>query len=174
MDCKTVRSLLVPYLDGELAPARVAWIDAHLEICDDCRAGRELLSSQGQDLAALPPAPLPASLHDSLWQNMDQNLASALDQLEADAPAPVPAVAPPPPRNVRLSRSAIFAYAAVLGLAVAFGLWRHDAASSAEARVQALRVELERAERLQASPQPMPTRSSQFQTAAYTRGRGHL
>lgn len=174
MDCKTVRSLLVPYLDGELAPAQVAWIDAHLEICDDCSAARGLLSQQSASLAALPPPPMPASLTDSLWDRMDQDLAAALDDLEQSAPPPQPAVAPRAALQVRLSRKAIFAYAALLGLAVAFGLWRHDAAATAEARVQTLRMELERVERLQASPRPMPVRSSSFQTAAYSRGRGHL
>jgi|GEM_PF-1414860 len=174
MDCKTVRSLLVPYLDGELAPAQVAWIDAHREICDDCSAAVALLSSQGEALAALPPPPLPGNLAEDMWGRMDDALARELDAFEARAPAPQPAIAPPPPRNVRLSRTAIYAYAALLGLAVAFGLWRHEAAASAEARVQALSVELERAERLKASPKPLPQRSSSFTTAAYTRGRGHL
>ncbi len=177
MDCATVRSLLVPYLDGELAPAQVAWIDAHREICDDCNAAAAQLSAQGQLLAALPPPPLPSKLAEDLWSRMDARLGAELDAMEQAAPStpPAPKRRVPRPEIIRLSRRAIAVYAAVLGLAVAFGLWRHDAAATAEARVQDLRVQLERAERLRADPRPMPVRaSSDYQTASYVRGRGHL
>jgi predicted anti-sigma-YlaC factor YlaD len=171
MDCKTVRSLLVPYLDGELAPAQVAWVDAHREGCASCNAAMARLSAQGRLLDSLPPPPMPPRLAAGLWARMDEALAGELHTLET-APAPQITVAAPP-RN-RLGRRALTLYAAVLGLALAFGLWRHDAASTAEARVQDLRMKLERAERLRASPSSLPSASGSYQTAAYVPGRGHL
>jgi hypothetical protein len=174
MECQTVRSLLVPYLDGELAPAQIDWIDAHCAICDDCRAAAALLSRQSEILAALPPPPMPSQVASALWNQLDADLAPALSQMEAHASPILNAPQAAFRNKVRLSRRTIAGYGALLCLAVAFGLWRHDAAATAEANVQTLRVKLERAERLQASPRPLPARTSGFQTAAYTRGRGHL
>jgi hypothetical protein len=59
-------------------------------------------------------------------------------------------------------------------MAMAFGVWRHDAAERAEARIQALRMELERVERLQASPRPVRSSSGGYQTASYRQDRGHF
>jgi anti-sigma factor RsiW len=174
MECQTVRSLLVPYLDGELAPAQIDWIDAHCAICEDCRTAAALLSRQSEVLAALPPPPMPSQVASALWNQLDADLAPALSQMEAHASPVLNAPQMAFRDKVRLSRRAIAGYAALLCLAVAFGLWRHDAAATAEANVQTLRVKLERAERLHASPRPLPARTSGFQTAAYTRGRGHL
>ena len=177
MDCKTVRSLLVPYLDGELAPAQVAWLEAHRELCEGCRSAAAVLAAQSVQLQALVPPPLPTRLSDALWEPMDRRLASALDQLEAqvsptEPTTPVGSMGPRLP--VQLSRKAVFAYAAVLGMAMAFGVWRHDAAERAEARIQALRMELERVERLQASPRPVRGSSEGYQTVSYHQDRGHF
>ena len=175
MDCKTVRNLLVPYLDGELAPAQVAWIEAHLDTCPDCRAVLADLSAQGRLLEALPPPAMPPDLAAGLWTRMDAALASELDSLETQPTAqPQRDVSPPAATRKRTDRRALALYAAILGLAVAFGLWRHDAAATAEARVQDLRMKLERAERLRASPTSLPSASGRYKTAAYVPGRGHL
>ena len=174
MDCQTVRNLLVPYLDGELAPAQVAWVDAHREVCPSCAAAMARLSAQGSLLSTLPPPPMPPRLAADLWKRMDAALDGELRTLEESPHTPPSQRAPAPSTRNRLDRRAIALYAAVLGLAVAFGLWRHDAASTAEARVQDLRMKLERAERLRASPTSLPSASGSYQTAAWVPGRGHL
>lgn len=175
MDCKTVRSLLVPHLDGELAPAQMEWIRAHLEGCAICSDAAARLTAQHTRLTALRPPPMPEGLSAELWQSMDARLSTELARLDepnrptALATAPLPSTTPS-----RLPRKAFALYAAILGLAVAFGLWRHDAAATAEARVQDLRLKLERAERLRGTPRQMPSAIGNYKTAAYVPGRGHL
>ena len=175
MDCKTVRSLLVPYLDGELAPAQMAWIDAHQRTCPACSALAARLKAQGSRLAELPPPPMPERLSSELWQSMDAHLEVELSQLHTDVHPPSnDTIATRGPSHIRLTRRSLTLYATLLGLALAFGLWRHDAAETAEARVQSLRIKLERAERLRASPSAMPSAVGNYKTTAYVPGRGHL
>lgn len=175
MDCKTVRSLLVPHLDGELAPAQTEWIRAHLEGCAVCSDAAARLAAQNTHLTVLRPPPMPEGLSAEIWQSMDASLETELARLDQ----PHDSAARAPRSDLRRShskmpRKAFALYAAILGLAVAFGLWRHDAAATAEARVQDLRLKLERAERLRATPRQMPAAIGNYKTAAYVPGRGHL
>ncbi|MBO86880.1 MAG: hypothetical protein CL927_16145 [Deltaproteobacteria bacterium] len=175
MECKTVRSLLVPYLEGELAPAQMEWIAAHQQSCPACSAVEAKLRAQGDLLAALPPPPMPERLSSGLWQSMDAHFTEELARLETEThSASTPAIEASSSAHIRLTRRSLTLYATILGLALAFGLWRHDAASTAEARVQALRIKLERAERLRASPSAMPSAIGNYKAAAYAPGRGHL
>jgi len=173
MDCHTVRNLLVPYLDGELAPAQAAWIEAHHEVCEPCCAATARLEAQSVQLSALPPPNMPGGLARDLFAQMDATLEAELDRMER-APAPAPVVAPPPPRFHRVSRVGLAAYATLLGAALAWGWWSHEVAADALVREQAMRMELERAERLRAMPVPLPQDTQQYRTVAHSRGRGHL
>ena len=175
MDCKTVRSLLVPHLDGELAPAQMEWIRTHLEGCAVCSDAAAKLTAQHTHLTVLRPPPMPEGLSAEIWQSMDARLATELAHLDEPNGSASLTTAPVHRRSTsRLPRKALALYAAILGLAVAFGLWRHDAAATAEARVQDLRLKLERAERLRGTPRQMPSAIGNYKTAAYVPGRGHL
>jgi len=171
MDCHTVRSLLVPYLDGELAPAQAVWIEAHHEVCEPCCAATTRLKAQSAQLATLPPPAMSGGLAHDLFAHMDADLEAELDRI-AHAPAPM-AVAPPPKQH-KVSPMGFVAYAAVLGAALMWGWWGHDAASTANTQVEAMRVELERSERLRARALPLPQDAQQYRTVAHSRGRGHL
>lgn len=172
MDCKTVRSLLVPYLDGELAKAQVSWIDAHLAGCECCSAIRNRLEAQSEKLAALPPPAMPDGLARDLFARMDAELDAELDQL-THVPVPSSPVRPQPAPV--LSRMSVVAYATVLGAALAWGWWSHEVAADALGREEAMRVQLERAERLRAVPLPLPSAQlPQYRTVSHSPGRGHL
>ncbi len=172
MDCHTVRSLLVSYLDGELAPAQAVWIEAHQEVCEACSAATARLKAQSAQLARLPPPAMSDGLARDLFARMDIDLDAELDGM-THTPTPA-AVAPRPARPHRLPSMAVVAYAAVLGAALAWGWWGHDAASTANTQVESMRVKLERSERLRARALPIPQDVDQYRTVAHSRGRGHL
>ena len=173
MDCQTVRSLLVPYLDGELAPAQVAWVESHCEVCASCRVARQLLQSQSLKLATLPPAPMSDSLARELFVRMDSQLESELDRF-AHAPAPAPLRTPAAQTTHYVSRLGLAAYVSLLSAALIWGWWNQEVAADALVREEAMRVQLERAERLRAIPMPLPQQTPQYRTVAHSRGRGHL
>mgnify|MGYP000524517344 CR=1 FL=1 len=131
------------------------------------------LEAQSVQLSALPPPNMPGGLARDLFAQMDATLEAELDRMER-APAPAPVVAPPPPRFHRVSRVGLAAYATLLGAALAWGWWSHEVAADALVREQAMRMELERAERLRAMPVPLPQDTQQYRTVAHSRGRGHL
>jgi anti-sigma factor RsiW len=54
-----LRAELTAYLDGALAPARRAEVEAHLLGCPSCRAELDRLALAFAALAALPPPPAP-------------------------------------------------------------------------------------------------------------------
>jgi len=54
MTCARVRSLLSPYLDGDLAPAPARAVGGHLESCPDCARRYDSLQETLEMLADLP------------------------------------------------------------------------------------------------------------------------
>jgi mycothiol system anti-sigma-R factor len=55
MTCQSVRSLIEPYLDGELDAAQHAEIERHLSECPNCEATHGRLSDLRSDLRTLAP-----------------------------------------------------------------------------------------------------------------------
>ena len=61
LTCEEVLALLSDYLDGDLAPERLATVEAHLHACEGCtRFGEQLRATLGalrEHLGAAPPLP---------------------------------------------------------------------------------------------------------------------
>lgn len=78
-------ALLHDYVDGELSPAKVAEIEAHLDSCEECRrevAALRALASEARELRAdIPPA------HD-LWPAIAERIGNiAANEIEHDPAA---------------------------------------------------------------------------------------
>lgn len=173
MDCRTVRKILVPYCDEELAPADAAWVAEHLEVCPSCASAHSRVAAQSHTLAKLPPPPLPEAVTGPMWAAMDEALEAELAAIDRAAPA-APQAPPPSPARTGSSRVAYLSYAALLLLALAWGWSRHEAAAIAEGEAHTLRQRLEQLERRAAAPAPLPEAGTEWRPVAYTRGRGHL
>jgi hypothetical protein len=106
-----------------------------------------------------------------LFVRMDAELETELNGF-AHLPAPIPPQAPHFAH--RASRMGLAAYASLLCAALAWGWWSQEVAADALVREEAMRVQLERAERLRAMPIPLPQQATQYRTVAHSRGRGHL
>jgi anti-sigma factor RsiW len=55
MNCNECLENLVAYLEGSVSPDRRARLQAHLEICEPCRAERDALAHLRQRLLRLGP-----------------------------------------------------------------------------------------------------------------------
>ena len=177
MDCRTVRSLLVPFSEGELAPAEMEWVGAHLDACRSCEDAAARVRVHADRLSAFAPPPMGEAFAADLFAKMDAELAEALDGFHVSAqPAkpPAPPVVTPRTGELRLRPAGIVVYAAAVILLGIWGWSRHEAAARAEQRVQDLELALERAERLRATPSPQPMPGESWRAVAYTRERGHL
>ncbi|MBL8618001.1 MAG: zf-HC2 domain-containing protein [Deltaproteobacteria bacterium] len=174
MDCKTVADRLAAWLDGELAPAERQWLEQHIERCPACAERAAALAEQQEALAALAPTPAALQRPDHFWASMDQRLDAELSAMELRATQQ--ARHPPAPplwrRQHAVGLPAICAYAAALLLLVAFGARQSAALSAAQAQVQRLESDLQRADRLIA--QPPPAEPALYRTVSYTPERGHF
>jgi len=70
VNCRACEPLLSPFLDGELAPARAAEVEAHLAGCARCAAAKQELARMVQAARALPSPEPPAAL----WTRIDARL----------------------------------------------------------------------------------------------------
>lgn len=71
MDCKKARELISPYIDHALNEQETAWLQAHLDICADCRADYELTQktvSALHDSMVPEPNDFAERLHERLMQ----------------------------------------------------------------------------------------------------------
>jgi anti-sigma factor RsiW len=174
MDCKTVADRLAAWLDGELAPAERQWLEQHVERCPACAERAAALAEQQEHLAALAPTPGALQHPERFWAPMDQRLEGELQAMQsrADRRALHPAPLPLWRRQHAVGLPAICAYAAALLLLVAFGARQSAALSAAQAQVQRLESDLQRADRLIA--QPPPAEPALYRTVSYTPERGHF
>ena len=169
MDCKTVRSLLVPHLDGELAPAQMEWIRTHLEgcaVCSDAAWPRKHAPHR-------PPSAPDARRHVGRNLAVDgrppcyracpyRRTAARPRHQHPFTAAPTPGC-PGPSRCTQPSSDS---------------QWRSVSGATMRQRqprpgYHDLRLKLERAERLRGTRQ-MPSAIGNFWVAAYVPGRGHL
>lgn len=56
--CKSVREQMSDYTDGQLSPARMAFVKVHLAMCDECERLYRSLRSTVSLLRALKDAPI--------------------------------------------------------------------------------------------------------------------
>jgi len=108
MNCEAARSMIEPYIDGELDAAQKAEIERHLSECADCRAAHRQLSQLGEGLRA------PGLRYEA----PDRLKARVLDGVRQAA------VTPLVPMPVPISRGPSFQYwaiAATMLLAVSVG-----------------------------------------------------
>jgi len=169
MDCRSANERLVPWLDGELAPADARGIEEHIERCAPCAARAEALAAQGELLAGLKPCG--ATERPGFWDGFDARLTPALAQLPA-GPAPRPA----PPREFRVSLIGVAAYAAALMLALGWALLQRAEVDRAQAQAAEAQAELERVRRLaMEAPLPAaPVRAGAIVPVSYAPARGQL
>jgi anti-sigma factor RsiW len=169
MDCRTVNERLVPWLDGELAPAEARGVEEHIERCAGCGARAEALAQQGALLEGLKPTG--ATEQPGFWDRFDARVLPALAELPA-GPAPRPA----PPREFRISVAGVAAYAAALVLALGWALVQRAEVSRAQAQAAEAQSELERVRRLAVeAPLPAaPLRAGAAVPVSYAPARGQL
>lgn len=89
MDCR--EELIHAYHDGELAPAEVAAVEAHLDDCDDCRALLADLRQVARLVAAAPLAEPPPQamkrMQQAWWAAQDRGVRRVASWLTAAAAA---------------------------------------------------------------------------------------
>jgi anti-sigma factor RsiW len=72
MRCDRVRTLLSPYVDGELPAAQSARVADHLAACDACTAEARSLTRLIAILHALPAEEPPPTLHGAILMALDR------------------------------------------------------------------------------------------------------
>ncbi|MEM7411244.1 MAG: zf-HC2 domain-containing protein [Myxococcota bacterium] len=117
MSERHVHEELSAWLDGELAAARSAEVEAHLESCAECAAALDALENVDHALGTLPLPDVEATR----WDRLQERIAAERDAV-ATAPAPSRARGAAPRRR-RPERwlAASAAAAALLALYLAFG-----------------------------------------------------
>jgi anti-sigma factor RsiW len=89
-DCKQIEQIHA-YHDGELAPAQVAAVEAHLNDCGDCRALLGDLRRVSQLVAAAPLAEMPAHamkrMQQTWWAAQERGVLRVASWLTAAAAA---------------------------------------------------------------------------------------
>ena len=68
MTCREVVELVTDYLEERLPPAERARFDAHLEVCEGCRACLDQMRATVRLLGRLPEDTLPPELEERLMR----------------------------------------------------------------------------------------------------------
>jgi anti-sigma factor RsiW len=179
MDCKTVHDRLAAWLDGELAPADQRWLEQHLERCMGCSQQAADLAEQQEMLEQLPPPSLPRLHEASFWAPMQAKLAPALDELQR-RPLPKPIKPSFWRRELAITPVAITIYGALMAALLLWSLRLNVQLDAADVQIQDLTQQVERSERLDAAPLPLPAEpepayaNDSFRPVNYTPERGHF
>ncbi len=147
MDCEEVRERIAGWLDGELSPGEAELFGRHLARCTGCTAEVERVEEQS---FARPP--LPDTDREGFWDQLDLAAHRELDRVTAEAAQA--SAQPPPPwrRELRLGPVQALAAAALLIAALGAATVQTVRAAQAQAALAELQVELDRQDRLAASP----------------------
>jgi anti-sigma factor RsiW len=83
MTCQERRAAFLSYLEGELAPAERAELDTHLAGCAACRDALAAERRLSEQLAALPPTPVPGDFEARFHARLAREAAAAPRGLRA-------------------------------------------------------------------------------------------
>lgn len=81
MNCREIREVLSPYLDGELSPSEAAEVTVHLGACEICRGELQALRLTSRLAASLPARRLKMDLAETVVAQASQS--TWLDRLSA-------------------------------------------------------------------------------------------
>lgn len=70
MNCDGVRDLLSPYVDGELSPGELLWVEQHLRRCHTCADEVDALRQTIALVASLDEVEVPAGFHAALHERL--------------------------------------------------------------------------------------------------------
>ena len=122
MGCRSIQKLVVAYLDKELSPSQTETVKLHLEQCSDCTAHAALLARTRPNPLKTTPPPQESGF----WNPMETRLLAELAlQEERGLTAPGEA-------GWRVGPAVILSYAALLLLAVGWGLVNVQSATDAK------------------------------------------
>lgn len=175
MECHEVHDLVAAWLDDELSPGQRELMDRHLERCEACAGLVAALAEQD-----LRPPPAPDTAAPGFWDALEARLAA--EQAVSAEAGPVPAAAAPSSAAsssmLQLRPVVVALYAALLLLSLGFAGFQSWRVAASTSQVQALQVELDHYQRLEARSQPnLPVEAVPIETmpvAVHTPYRGSL
>lgn len=169
MNCMTVKIRVAAFLDGEMAPAECEQITAHIEKCARCAEMIVSLKEQCFDKFSMDQKADICGDKD-FWGCMDGVLDAHMDQMVITATT---VRGPWYSQQVGVPMPMMVAYAAVMMLAVAWGVQQLDRAQSAEMAADHLGQQIEQERRLAAQPQTNPNvGGAAYKVVTYTPQRG--
>lgn len=115
MDCRSCRDDLTAYLDGELEPARVHQVEAHMQGCSSCRAELESLEKASRLVAAHLPEIEPGP---DAWDRVAARIAADGAGRRQARILPFPKLRP------WITAAAALAASLILGVGL-WGIWQH-------------------------------------------------
>ena len=152
ISCERVQQVAVPWLEGQLAPAELELIGAHLERCEQCSTYIAQL-----DLVDLRP-PRIHHAHPSrklaYWDEMDTQLQSEMGR-HYDSTMPSQS------SENEWPKSAVVFLAASLLLSLFWGIQQQQRVEELHSQLQQQAREIERMERMFSSP-PQPIPNAQY------------
>jgi hypothetical protein len=85
MVCNTVREMMDEYIDGYLGPNEAGELEAHLEVCSECRTLYKDLTDMICMVGSLEEVELPGGFHERLHNRLRDEMAAA-ELSEEDCP----------------------------------------------------------------------------------------
>lgn len=151
MDCQEVVDRMAAWLDAELSPSEAELFANHLGGCAACAATMRRMEAQ-----VFPRLALPDTRAQGFWDHLDIALDAERARATADGAGDQPQALPTAwyRRDLRVPGGMAVLYAALLLLTVGVAAYQSARLSHADASVAALELEVEREQRLAATPDP--------------------
>lgn len=135
MSCAPFRDQLSAHLDGELAPEMSSSLRAHLEACSACRDELRELEIAREVLVALPPERPPAGWSGGVLSTLRGGASAGASAGVLPAPLAGEPASPPTPGFPSRRRFWPVAVAALLLLALSWGLGHWTGSRSGDSRI---------------------------------------